>query len=455
MTDDMEQVIPEMKRRWREKYGKVPNVTRDLLGVSWMTDPFSFSPARKRYARWAMGIWEKLGFDGPVHDRRIHYAALAKGLKDWKGRKYRNDKTTWANLQNGIRDARQWGWMPDDAIVDARNPDPVITFSAWESPKFVAWADVTPNAFNFDIDAISLPAFPDLPEFKIASFGADMRPYLIEVWIEKSTMHDVLGPFCQQHKANLITFEGQGSSTRILEFMRRAKAVCRPARILYVSDWDKAGREMPASAARRIQFLNMRDNLGLDVRVKPVALLEDQLGDLPRDPVTKKKVELDALEVFRPGELVKLLKAAIKPYLPTAADKRRAKKCKQAVQDAIWAAGETGRLGELKEQWAELEERFDDHLEGIQQAFADAKDELDEIDRDVAELQDEITDEMQAAYDDPDVQTEFDVEGRADEDASDLFASTREYMDQVPYFNDWKKVTDEKFPKKSSKASTG
>jgi hypothetical protein len=160
----------------------------------------------------------------------------------------------------------------------------------------------------------------------------------IEIWSEKSTIADVLLPLARTYDLNVVMGAGDMSVTQVHQFVERAVAGGRPVRILYVSDFDPQGRNMPVGVARKIDFFNRTRNLDLDVRVLPVALTHDQCveHELPRIPLKdtahgkdsfeerfgEGATELDALEALRPGVLRRILTEAIERYYDADLDEQ-------------------------------------------------------------------------------------------------------------------------------------
>src|SRR4029077_6310446 len=112
---------------------------------------------------------------------------------------------------------------------------------------------------------------------------------------------------------------GEVSTTRCEELVDRAVANGRPVRILHVTDFDPAGRDMPISAAVKIDFFAKKSGVDLDIRLEHVVLTEEQCIQyrLPRTPIKETEnraasfearygagaTELDALEALHPGVL--------------------------------------------------------------------------------------------------------------------------------------------------------
>src|SRR6185437_10679057 len=86
--------------------------------------------------------------------------------------------------------------------------------------------------------------FPSLPWLYLRRPTIPQR-FHVELWVEKSTMNDVLAPLAQRYGVNLITGEGELSATACYRLIERAKQGGKPIRILYLSDFDPAGDTMP------------------------------------------------------------------------------------------------------------------------------------------------------------------------------------------------------------------
>src|SRR5436309_15833979 len=124
-------------------------------------------------------------------------------------------------------------------------------------------------------------------------------------------MKDLLIPAWQRYGANQQTGSGELSITATLALADRLREVNKPARILYVSDFDPAGQSMPVAVSRKIEYFVRTLGLDLDVRLFPVVLTLDQVQyyQLPRTPIKETErrrfgfeerygegaVELDAL----------------------------------------------------------------------------------------------------------------------------------------------------------------
>ena len=67
------------------------------------------------------------------------------------------------------------------------------------------------------------------------------EPYAIEVWIEKSTMADVLVPLARRLGFTLVTGVGDLSHTHCNWLVQRVLEHRRKTRVLYLSDFGPGG----------------------------------------------------------------------------------------------------------------------------------------------------------------------------------------------------------------------
>ncbi len=257
-------------------------------------------------------MWRRAGYFSGVHLRRMHYWCVSQvGLSQPNGEPYENTEEAWKNLCQASKQARYLGLVSIGNIADHKNPEPhVFAKYEWES------------RVRFEVD------IPELahPSVWVGGFNPVMvQPYHLEVWVEKSTMDDVLLPVCEEYCANLVTGEGEMSITAVHELSRRLRQANKPARIFYISDFDPAGQSMPRAVARKIEW--MIRGAGLDVKLCPLVLTAEQVREygLPRTPIKETErrgakfeerngagaVELDALEALHPGELARIVSEAL------------------------------------------------------------------------------------------------------------------------------------------------
>jgi hypothetical protein len=58
-------------------------------------------------------------------------------------------------------------------------------------------------AIESDLSTLLDLALPDVEAVEGFDYAPEDQPYLVEVWVEKSTMDDVLTPLCQRLHVNL------------------------------------------------------------------------------------------------------------------------------------------------------------------------------------------------------------------------------------------------------------
>ncbi len=280
-------------------------------------DPFiAGAPGREQRAQWFAELWQRLGFSHGAHLRQIHYVLVsqAESLPMPNGRPYANTEDCWLFLNAASRDARYLRLIPWRDLVDRRNEEAIIHFDGEESEAIVDTVG--------GVEKYAAPSF-EIPALSVTAPKIAQR-YVIEIWIEKSTMESIILPLARRYGINVVAGSGETSFTRCVQLVDRAAAEDRPVRILYVSDFDPGGRSMPLACARKIEFTARSEGHdGLDIQVRPIALTEEQCRQyrLPRTPIkaseTRREMfeqrfgagatELDALEALHPGELARLL----------------------------------------------------------------------------------------------------------------------------------------------------
>jgi hypothetical protein len=404
-------------------------------------DPFMAGvPARRAMAEWFGGLWERFELKTGVHDRRIHYLLVCQPepilLPD--GQPYLNTEKHFDQLTYATRDARYLGFVPMDAIVDRRNPEPKVYLLHTEesAARIGTWeGHVTGTATELTEPKISLPSL---------SFHAPVisQRYHLEVVCEKSTMNDVLMPFGERLGVNVVTCIGEISLPRCRQIIQRVQASGKPGRILYLSDFDPGGQSMPVGAARKIEFV--AQNRGLDIQLRTVVLTHEQCVEfqLPRTPLKETETraakfeerfgeggtELDALEALHPGELERILTGEVERYYDRTLDRRVRR---QSVEVEL----------ECRRITRSVRERHAEEIAALEAAREEIVAEVERMRERIAELEfaleaeaeplfETMTEELEAEAPDVD-HYEWPEPKDADEDPDPLFDSTRDYLDQV------------------------
>lgn len=456
----------------------------DLIALAPANDPFYVGrPSEVQAAQWFADLWSRFGYSHGVHLRRIHYQIVSQNppLKRPDGKVYENTENCWDYLNNVSKWARYLGLVPANHFVDRRNPDAIIN-AFWPKPGDLNYNDPTPD-YETDYDLITwgdyqtpeLPELPDipaslpeLPGFNVKGYDGVQQAFHVEVWVEKTTMNDVLIPLCRRHRCNLITGAGELSITAVIDFLKRVRDAGKPARILYVSDFDPAGMGMPISIARKIEFYQRSDGYGdLDIRLNPIALTTSQVEryDLPRVPVKDSdlrkagweashgegQVELDALEALHPGELSRIVQRAMLDYFDPLLE-NRAWDARQALTRLLndetdivklrWGDEHQALAGDYDElradfdktraAFAELVAQFQPQIDAYKERLADIVERAGNLYEAVNEDLNEVDVDM------PDVPTPE----LPDESNGLLYDSARDYVDQLIHYKAYRRNTN-------------
>ena len=387
---------------------------KDMIAMSDDTDPFACEgPRHEAWAMWFAELYTKFGFTQGVHLRRIHYVLMSQetypmvgscaqnyatsdvwvvpiqgGKKagekagDVRPNVYKNDLDCWTRLVKASRFARWLGLVDAHAFNDQRNPAPMLFDEGYK----IGAPDPVYGLRSFDFDRseavtwnpidFSAPDAPDMPRLEPANIGhaCATQTHVLEIWVEKSTMNDVLIPLCRRHGVNLVYGVGETSITAIHALGKRLKEYDKPARILYISDLDPGGMSMPMAAARKLEALireelpELEDN---NVTVERLMLTVEQALEYNLPPVPLKEgerraakfqqrhgleggVELDALEALHPGVFRRIVEAAILEY--RAADKKYAEELKEFQREM---RRRSDRVND------ELQEEFGERIEDL------------------------------------------------------------------------------------------
>jgi hypothetical protein len=397
---------------------------------------------------WLAGLWNRFGFSDGVHLRRIHYVLVSVAEDDAPilkpgGLPFENTYTDWSLLTRAGLAARYLDLVPANAFVDRRN-SPARIYARGQ--VYEPTVEVQEDEFY---GLIHTSAVPDMPYFDVGEFQAE-QDYLVEVWIEKSTLDDWLVPLCMGAGVNLVTGIGELSEVACRLLAERIEQAGNPTRVLYLSDFDPAGRSMPLAVARKLEFYLRKLNLDVDVTLRPIILTEDQCREyrLPRTPIKESERrkerfeerfgaganELDALEALHPGRAETIVRKEISRYIdPTL---------RQRVKEAEWAFKD--RLQGIEE---ETLAQYEDQIEAL-------REEHDEIDREIRkseparrlkEWKHKVEDVMSDIVGDleqeqPDLDDQIPGPRPAEEpDEEPLFDSNRDYLAQLDHYHDWQR----------------
>jgi hypothetical protein len=311
-------------------------------------DPFTAGrESRQAWAEWFSEIWHTFDIRPGTHLRRIHYKLVSQAapIVMRNGRPYINSLTCFSQLGNAALDARYLGLVDANHLVDRRSPESIlhhqniivdgegeIERSSGFSCEGKFRAPVAYAGFGGEFEA---PSFY-LPKlmFEAPKFS---QPCAIEVWIEKTSMNDVLVPVCRRYGVDFVPLAGEASFTYCVDLVSRARRRNVPTRVLVISDYDPAGQSIPVAIARKAEHRIYTEGLDVDLQIRHIALTAEQVAqyNLPRIPINDLRrsaafeerhgeggVELDALEALFPGTLRDIAIAEIKRYRDSALEEQ-------------------------------------------------------------------------------------------------------------------------------------
>lgn len=406
-----------------------------LLALSRDVDPFYVSPARLRKAQWFAEWWQRLGLESGVHVRRVHYLLVSQRepvempVEMLDRRPYENSTQCWHALAGASADARYLGLVPATDFIDQRNDEPLIHIDV--PMQFEAAIDVIGEVPYVHV---GMPLPPRLAlEFDAPTVA---QRYHVEIWCEKTTVNDVLGPLARQYGLNVVTGAGELSITACVRLVDRTLRSERPTRILYVSDFDPAGRSMPVAVSRKIEHRLYQLGRDLDIQVRHVALTPEQVAyyELPRTPIKDVRrgaafeknhgeggVELDALEALHPGALRRILVREIERYH----DRDLADRVSEQADETAH-----GIRREIARVQGAVRRKYRAELGAIETGWKDVEACLDAWRSQAEPLYERIASELAEKRPDvPDVEWPEPVEG--DEDDDPLFDARRSYIEQA------------------------
>lgn len=418
------ETIKALARQLRDE-GESCQVT-DLIALAPQNDPFyTGTEGERAKASWFAELWGRFGYRSGVHLRRVHYQLVSQDplVEKPNGGLYENTERDWGYLTLASKCARYLGLVEPEAFVDRRNPDAIVNAGYWPDPTpgyrvEKAW---------FGEQDIALPAFPTL---EAEGYRGNLQPYHLEIWVEKTTMNDVLEPLCRRYGVNLVTGAGEMSITAAIDLVERAREAERPCRIFYVSDFDPAGYGMPVSVARKLEFFVRDRDLDLDIALEPIALTRQQVVEfgLPRQPIKDSElrkgafedvhgegaVELDALEALHPGALARIAETAILDYYDPGVEERAGEQ-RSALAEALESKRQEA-ISDLEADVEELEADFEQAVGDLKRRWRDLSDRiacrLNEVEVDLDD------------YPLPEGREVWESDGK-------LFDSERDYLDQL------------------------
>jgi hypothetical protein len=305
-------------------------VSIDSLAVlSREADPYT-AWRRRREAEWFSDVFHRLVPSGTKHLRGLFYLLVSSpDLAGPDGKPFVNDYKHWQALQKASKAVRWLGLVPFERIIDERNAPPEV----YVPDAILIETGINPGD-RCDIPAIAEDA---MPSFSLTGFKG-RQTHRIIFYGEKSLLSVVLRPIAERIGAEMLLVTGESSDTHIAGMAKRASEDGRPAAVLYFSDFDPSGHQMPVSVARKLQALRDLYYPNLNVKLYAVALTIEQVRalGLPSSPFknTEKRAakwrevmgheqtEIDAMVELHPDVLRDAVYDAIRPFYDFGLDKR-------------------------------------------------------------------------------------------------------------------------------------
>jgi hypothetical protein len=344
---------------------------KELTVLAPQNDPFRCdTPAGHRDGSWLADCTAALRQRGRRHIRGLHYALIGQPKPD--GLPYANTEKDYDWLNKCAKLARWLGYIPFDEIVDERNEEPTLDYVAERQPGY-------PFVYSADAE-INIPSAEDFrPRVGLRGFTA-RQPYHLTLVGEKSSLQPVLGRVARAYDADLFLPNGEISDTLLHRMASHAVEDGRPMIVLYFSDADPAGWQMPISVARKLQAFRALE-YDFEFEVRRVGLTPNQVRqyDLPSTMLKEgekradawvaamgiQQTEIDSLAALQPDLLERMARDVIAPFFDDTLERRvrRAESnwrtaAQQAVEEQSDVDLEPLReqvAGQLAEKAAEIE----------------------------------------------------------------------------------------------------
>jgi len=365
--------------------------------MSTLRDPYrQDTPANQRIGKWLRQEWDRIGIPKPLHLRGIHYALTVDEVDNKAGTAmpeghplgdiYLNNDDFHDWLKDVLRSARWLHYIPFEWVNDEHNDNPVI--QVWTPNEGKPFRHVVQPHASSAVAALTNIYLPDAdalrPRAEVSGFATD-QPFHLQLFGEKSSLRTVLSPLAQKHEADLFLAKGDMSDPLIYACAEAAAADGRPTHILYFSDCDPSGWNMPIVLARKLSALKEGGWFpALNIQVHRALLRPDQVRELglPSTPLKAGESRADAWFRATGAYQTELDALTAKPALL----KRLAVEAIEQFYDSTLY----GRVYRAKAAWrAEAQAVLDEHDE-LAQAREEAVTQLEAKRAELAEIADEI-----------------------------------------------------------------
>jgi DNA topoisomerase VI subunit B len=308
---------------------------------------------------------------GDVRRPRVHPAndegpIVTNSHKDWRWFLKTAKYTRW------LVDDTGGSYVPFSRISDNRNRE----------ARYIAYAD-TPHVGTISVtagDDIDLPNFESLLPTLTSHPPGNRQPFRLAFVTEKFSIADELDALAQEVKADLVPMTGESSYTRIAEMAARAAADGRELIVLYFSDFDPQGFEMPIDVAYWLHLLRIKEFPNLRWRMIQAALTLEQAEkyNLPATPLKasekrrdrwlermgREQTEIDALMALEPGALEEIAREELIPFYDFTLDRR----CQEVMEQ--WRKGAQAKLDRHPE-WPNIRASIEEAHQAVIQAVGE------------------------------------------------------------------------------------
>ena len=185
--------------------------------------------------------------------RQLYYQLVSRDIIP-------NTDAEYGKLSRLLKEGRMGGEVDWDAIEDRlRKPS---TPSHWSSPHSIMNSVI--NSYAKDRQA--------------------GQPTYLEVWVEKDALSGVLKRVTEKYHVPIMVNRGYSSVSAMYDsftrFANHAANEDRPAKVLYLGDFDPSGLDMIRDIADRVnEFRTGGDSFNLDFTVQPIALTMPQIEE--------------------------------------------------------------------------------------------------------------------------------------------------------------------------------
>jgi len=296
-------------------------------------DPFfTGTDEEYRYAEWAAAAWDTMMEQrrSPIHLRGFHYWLQSMHYQ-WPAGKVFSDLPyaqtdpfeEWTWLLWAAKVARYLNIGEWKNLIDFKHPEP-DDFDLYQvgSNLYQDGSIDVPELIQSRLSNLVEDILEDIKRKAPQYDDMGYQTYHLEVWVEKASMGEFIRPIVRRYQGCYQALVGQSSVEKVnMCYQRclRAAMAGKKVRIFYISDWDRYGWQMPIAVARKLEFY-ARNNGGVDIKLKHIALNEEQVNHFNLPPAPKHGemvVELDALEAIHPGALANIVRDALQPYRDT------------------------------------------------------------------------------------------------------------------------------------------